>query len=153
MGSAGRDVVSLEVESETSVIANEVLGELLSEAGWRHAHALRVPVKAPPHWEDVADRILRHAPAVLFVSHFLPDVAELQRILASRRFRGLVYYVYAASIPRFQKVAGRSAEGGIVWSSVTARYDDAMGERFQRQFMLRYGEAPAGRKRARPTTR
>ncbi|GAB6859164.1 ABC transporter substrate-binding protein [Microbacterium xylanilyticum] len=136
----GRDVVSLEVESETSVIANEVLGELLSEAGWRHAHALRVPVKAP-HWEDVADRILRHAPAVLFVSHFLPDVAELQRILASRRFRGLVYYVYAASIPRFQKVAGRSAEG-IVWSSVTARYDDAMGERFQRQFMLRYGEAP-----------
>ncbi len=110
--------------------------------------------EGPPHWEDVADRILRHAPAVLFVSHFLPDVAELQRILASRRFRGLVYYVYAASIPpRFQKVAGRSAEGGIVWSSVTARYDDAMGERFQRQFMLRYGEAPAGRKRARPTTR
>jgi branched-chain amino acid transport system substrate-binding protein len=89
----------------------------------------------------IAAEILADDPDVLLISHFLPQIAELQRILAARSFPGLIYYVYAASIPRFQSVAGGAAEG-IVWSTVTGRYDDAMGERFQRQFALRYGEQP-----------
>lgn len=136
----GRRVVAVEADSETSDLANDTLTAQLSDAGWALSYSIRVPLRRVD-WRAVADRVVSGDPDVVLVSHFLPDVAELQRTLTARRFRGLVYYVYAASIPRFQSLAGTAAEG-IVWSTVTGRYDDAMGERFQRQFTLRYGEAP-----------
>ncbi|MFS2280515.1 ABC transporter substrate-binding protein [Microbacterium sp. OR21] len=136
----GRSVVALEADSATSRVADDTLRALLDEAGWQLEHTIRTPLHAP-RWARIAGEIESRDPDVLLISHFLPDVAELQRLLAARGFRGLVYYVYAASIPRFQAVAGASSEG-IVWSTVTGRYDDAMGERFQRRFALRYGDPP-----------
>lgn len=136
----GRRVLALEPDSESSTIADDALRTVLRDDGWELARTIRTPLHAP-HWPRIAAEIASSDPDVVLISHFLPDVAELQRLLAGRGFRGLVYYVYAPSIPRFQNVAGAAAEG-IVWSTVTGRYDDAMGERFQRRFTLRYGEPP-----------
>lgn len=135
-----RRVVAVEADSSSSHLADRTLQELLQNAGWDLVDAIRVPLHRPG-WAGIARQIEDARADVLLISHFLPDVARLQRILTARRFPGLIYYVYAPAIPRFQAIAGRTTEG-ILWSTVTARYDDAMGERFHRRFTLRYGQPP-----------
>ncbi|WP_143102972.1 ABC transporter substrate-binding protein [Agrococcus baldri] len=136
----GRRVVAVEADTPSSTLADSELAVQLTEIGWELSERIRVPVR-DADWRGVHDAIRQLEPDAVLITHFLPDVALLQRCLAQSGYEGLVYYVYAAAIPHFQALAGDAAEG-IVWSTVTGRYEDAMGERFQRQFMLRYGEAP-----------
>ncbi|MCK8610093.1 ABC transporter substrate-binding protein [Agromyces sp. C10] len=136
-----RRVVAIEIDVTSSRIADDRFRDTLAADGWD----VTAVIRTPPHttkWGDILDRIEQQDPDVLLVAHFLADdIAELQRQIHRRRLRALVHYVYAASIPRFQTMAGEAADG-IVWSTVTGRYDDAMGEHFKRTFTVRYGEEP-----------
>lgn len=136
-----RRVVAIEIDVASSQIADASFCEAMGDAGWDIAAVIRTP----PHqtdWAAVVSRIQELDPDVLLVAHFIADdTAELQRLLHRRGVRALVHYVYVASIPRFRAMAGAAAEG-VIWSTVTGRYDDAMGEHFKRTFTVRFGEEP-----------
>lgn len=135
-----RTVLALEADSPSSDVANHELAQRLKKIGWTLGQTLRIPI-ADPDWSAIVETVIAATPDALFISHFLPEVSELQRELSRRGFQGLTFFVYAASIRSFQENIGAAAEG-ILWATVTGRYDDPMGERFQREFTLRYGEAP-----------
>lgn len=136
-----RRVVTVEIDVASSRIADEAFRSSMESDGWEASELIRTPAHNTD-WNEVVDRIERIDPDVVLVAHFLADdTAELQKRIHRRGIRALVYYVYAASIPRFQLMAGEAAEG-VIWSTVTGRYDDAMGEHFKRTFTVRYGEEP-----------
>ncbi|WP_411721031.1 ABC transporter substrate-binding protein [Mycetocola sp.] len=136
-----RRVVAIEVDVASSQIANDDLRVALTDDGWDVADVVRVPLKQA-NWTDIVADIARHEPDVVLVTHFLADeIVALQAQIHRSKLKTLVYYVYAASIPQFQLRSGEAAEG-VIWSTVTGRYDDAMGQRFQREFLTRFGEEP-----------
>jgi branched-chain amino acid transport system substrate-binding protein len=52
-----------------------------------------------------------------------------------------VFAVYSPSVPEFLALAGQAAEG-LVWSTVTGTYGDAMGERFVGRYAQTWGRPP-----------
>jgi len=49
--------------------------------------------------------------------------------------------IYAPSLPAFRRDACRDAEG-VVWSTVTGTYSDALGRAFRRRYSAAFGQPP-----------
>lgn len=135
-------IVSLELDVESSHIANESFFAAAQASGWDVKAVIRVPL-SEPDWPSLVDQVTEHDPAVVLVTHFVPQVmADFQRVFYQRGHDALVYGVYGPSIPHFAHEARECAEG-MLWSTVTGTYDDEFGRAFRRDFQRLHG-TPAG---------
>jgi branched-chain amino acid transport system substrate-binding protein len=133
------------VPIETPVDSGRPFGELALEraaaAGWVVDDPLLVPLH-DVDWQLVIERIRSADPAVVVVTHFNPsEAARFQRAFVVAGVTALVYMIYAPSLPAFLREAGMDAEG-VVWSTVTGTYSDALGEGFRRRYLASFGETP-----------
>lgn len=137
-----RRIVSVEIESRSQQISNDVLMAKAAESGWDVVDVINVPPKNKD-WSPVVQRVEEIRPAALIVAHWdAEDIAALQTAVYALRLPMLIYYVYGASAPSFSAAAGHAAEG-VIWSTVTGRYDDSLGRRFQERYLAMFG-AEAG---------
>ncbi len=137
-----RRIVSLELDLDSSRIANEQFYAAASATGWEVASVIRVPF-ADPDWPQLVRLVTEHDPAVVLVTHFVPQaMADFQRVFHQVGHDALVYGVYGPSIPHFAHEARGAAEG-MLWSTVTGTYDDDFGRAFRRDFERLHG-TPAG---------
>lgn len=92
--------------------------------------------------DDVAQKVLRSEPGLVIVSHLSVDVAiELQRSLRKVSLETPVFHLYTPSIPRFFEELGVDGEG-VIWSTITGRTHDVLGQRFSDGFQREFGTAP-----------
>jgi branched-chain amino acid transport system substrate-binding protein len=137
-----RRIVSVEVDAVSTRTTNDTFLDSALQSGWELSELIRVPL-GTRDWGDVVARIAALDPAAVMVTHFVSDeIVELQRSLHALGSPALVYYVYGASVPQFQDSLREAAEG-VVWSTVTGLYDDALGrdfrQRYRRRFVLEPG--------------
>ena len=135
-----RRIVTIELDALSTRTSNETFLRRADESDWRVSDVIRVPLGLRD-WSEVVAKVCAIDPGVIMVTHFVgTDVIALQASLHAAGVRALVYHVYGASIPRFAENVGQSE--GVVWSSVTGLYDDALGARFRQVYQQRFGTAP-----------
>ncbi len=135
-------VLSVEVAAKSTQIANDLLLSSAARSGWAIAEVLDVPA-ASNDWTEVLRRIRELSVDAVIVSHWdAEELAQLQRQIFALRLPVLIHYVYGASASKFTQAAGPAAEG-VLWSTVTGRYDDSLGRRFQERYLAMFG-AEAG---------
>jgi branched-chain amino acid transport system substrate-binding protein len=132
-----RRIVSVEVDALSTRTTNDTFLDAALQSGWELSELIRVPL-GTRDWGDVVARIAALDPAAVMVTHFVADeIVELQRALHALGSPALVYYVYGASVPQFQDSLREAAEG-VVWSTVTGLYDDALGRAFRQRYRRRF---------------
>lgn len=101
--------------------------------------AVGLAVESPA---QVAERALRSDPGLVIVSHLSVDVAiELQRALRVISQNTPVFHLYTPSIPRFFEDLGEDGDG-VIWSTITGRTHDLLGQRFSEGYRREFGAAP-----------
>lgn len=136
-----RSVLFVETHLESSQMATAETLKTAERSGWRVAGVHYVPAQGAD-WGSVVDVIHRTDPGAILVTDFLPaELAGFQRRFATTPTDALVFAVYSPSVPEFLELAGETAEG-LLWSTVTGTYGDAMGQRFMRRYTQGYGRPP-----------
>jgi len=117
------------------------MGFLLEARGWQ----LEVMNKFSPgntDWSDTMDIIHRCDPAVIFVGFAFPTASmSFHRAFLAAPTQSLIYTMYSPSIPVFRSELGDLADG-VLWSTTTGLYSDAIGASFARRYNDQYGLAP-----------
>ncbi len=120
--------------------------DLAERAGWRIEGVFHVHPTASD-WEPVLARLADLEPAAVLVAQFEPtEAARFQRLFAARRIGTLCFMTYSPSIPAFQQIAGRSADG-VLWSPECGVYSDSIGRSFLQRYERAFG-VPPGRSHA-----
>ena len=141
-----RSALFVETELESSQMATADTLEAAARAGWSVAGIHHVAAR-DADWSRVIDVIHRTDPGAVLVTDFLPsELAAFQRAFAAAPTSALVYCVYSPSVPEFLEQAGAAADG-LVWSTVTGTYGDAVGLRFMHRYAQAFGTS-AGRSHA-----
>jgi branched-chain amino acid transport system substrate-binding protein len=138
---ARRSVVLIETPVSGGLISTAATLEHAEMAGWNIEKVIEVsPVSA--NWDDVASEIRRLDSAAIMIASFLPEeLAGFQQAFVAAPTNALVYAVYTPSIPAFRAHAGRAAEG-LLWSTVSGTYGDAIGRRFSERYANAFGRRP-----------
>jgi branched-chain amino acid transport system substrate-binding protein len=130
---------------ETPVDAGHPFGPVARESAERAGWAVGDPIVVGLHdvdWTAIVDRIRDEEPGVVVLTHFVPDeAAAFQRAFVAARVRALVLMIYAPSLPIFRREAGAAAEG-VIWSTVTGTYSDAIGRAFRHRYATAFGRPP-----------
>jgi branched-chain amino acid transport system substrate-binding protein len=137
---SARRLLFVEPRVQSSHLATEPTLRVAERSGWE------VEVRSiPPRlnsWEGVVRSIHASDPAAVLLAQWLPgEAARFQRAFATAPTDALVYVVYSPSIPAYVEEAGAAAEG-VVWSTVTGSYGDAIGRGFARRFRDAFGREP-----------
>jgi branched-chain amino acid transport system substrate-binding protein len=141
-----RSVLFIETVLQSSQMATAETLEAAEASGWRVAGVHYVSAQSAD-WGSVVDLIHRTDPGAILVTDFLPaELAGFQRRFAATPTEALVFAVYSPSVPEFLATAGEAAEG-LVWSTATGTYGDAMGDRFLRRY-AKFSGHPPGRSQA-----
>ncbi len=136
-----RSVLFIETVLQSSQIATAATIEAAEASGWQITGVRYVPAEGAD-WDSVIDLIGGTDPAAILITDFFPaELAEFMRRFAARPTPSLVFAVYSPSVPEFLALAGPAAEG-LVWSTVTGTYGDAMGDRFMRRYAEHWGRPP-----------
>lgn len=134
-------IVSIEAEFSSTRVTTEGFVATAAQAGWSLQDLIRAPI-GTTDWTAVVARLAQLDPDVVMITHFLDqELAAFQRAFSAAGLPALVYCIYGASIPRFQVDLGAAADG-VVWSTTTGTYDDALGRRFRVDYGTRFGTAP-----------
>jgi branched-chain amino acid transport system substrate-binding protein len=111
------------------------------QLGWEISDALEV-ANHGADWGPALARVRATEPAALLVTHFVPrELAALQRQFAEVPTPTLVYCIYAPSIPEYELAAGPACDG-VLWSTMTGTYEDAIGQSFAQRYAALFGDAP-----------
>ena len=133
------------VPIETPVDAGHPFGPVAREHAERTGWAVADPFVVGLHgvdWPAVVGRVRDEEPGVVVLTHFVPDeAAAFQRAFVAAGVRALVLMIYAPSLPLFRCDAGAAAEG-VLWSTVTGTYSDAIGRAFRRRYAEAHGRPP-----------
>ncbi|MEJ2887690.1 ABC transporter substrate-binding protein [Actinomycetospora aeridis] len=106
--------------------------------GWELA------VESPPvgGWWRAGAQAAEADPAAVMVGSYLVDdhVAFVDGFRA-RGGTGLIYGIYAPSVPEFRARLGPLADG-VLWATTTGTYPDRLGRAFADRYARRFGVAP-----------
>jgi branched-chain amino acid transport system substrate-binding protein len=130
---------------ETPVDAGHPFGPVARAHAERAGWAVGDPLVVGLHgvdWPATMGRIRDEEPGVVVLTHFVPDeAAAFQRAFVAARVPALVVMIYAPSLPAFRRDAGAAAEG-VIWSTVTGTYSDAIGRAFRHRYTEAFGRPP-----------
>ena len=136
-----RRIAFVDTDMPSGQLLNARTVSAAERSSWEICAARTVPAIAAD-WASLTGELERLEPAAVMIAQFLAgELAAFQRFAAARLPATVIYAIYAPSVPEFLKVAGCHAEG-IVWSTVTGTYDDAIGQRFRADYAGRYGQPP-----------
>lgn len=117
------------------------MGSLLDERGWQ-LEVLSGMSAGNTDWTDAMEAIHRLEPAVIFLGYAFPTAGiSFQRAFLVAPTRSLVYAIYTPSIPIYREELGPLADG-VLWSTTTGLYSDAIGSGFANRYRQRYGIWP-----------
>jgi branched-chain amino acid transport system substrate-binding protein len=144
---ASRDIVLIQTAVSGGAIATPATLEYAEREDWKIANVIEIPPSSVD-WTEVVDEVHKVDPAAIMVASFVPEeLASFQRAFVDEPTDALVYAIYAPSIPSFLQHAGRAAEG-LLWSTVSGTYGDAIGRtfaaRYQHAFSRKPGRGHAG---------
>jgi branched-chain amino acid transport system substrate-binding protein len=141
-----RRLLFVEASVQSGHMATDRTLAAAERSGWQVEGIELIP-SSVTRWDDVLDRIRAADPAAVMLTHWLPEeAAAFQRQFAEDPANCLVYVVYSPSVPAYVAKAGDAAEG-VLWSTVTGSYGDAIGRGFAQRFQQRFGRRP-GRSQA-----
>jgi branched-chain amino acid transport system substrate-binding protein len=135
-----RRLLFVEPRVQSSHMATDETVAAAERSGWE----VEVVPIAPrlENWDGVLEAIRNSDPAAVLLAQWLPDEAAcFQRAFAAEPTDALVYVVYSPSIPAYVEQAGAAAEG-VVWSTVTGSYGDAIGRGFTERFRTAFDREP-----------
>lgn len=136
-----RRILSIVVEPDEHDSYHRALLTRAEKAGWSVCDSLTCGPE-DQDWTVALERIRETNPDVIAVAHWNAEaITPLQRAIATLGLPTLVFYVYGPSTPDFMAALGSSANG-VVWSTVTGRYEDEIGQRFHREFTSMFGVEP-----------
>ena len=137
---ATRRLLFIEPRVQSSHMATEPTLRAAERSGWE-VEVRSIPARLE-RWDGVVRSIHASDPAAVLLAQWLPnEAARFQRAFAAAPTGALVYVVYSPSIPAYVDQAGPAAEG-VVWSTVTGSYGDAIGQGFARRFRTAFGREP-----------
>jgi branched-chain amino acid transport system substrate-binding protein len=141
-----RRLLFVEASVQSGHMATERTIAAAERSNWQVEGIELIPTSVT-RWDDVLRRIRAIAPAAVMLAHWLPEeAAAFQREFVADPADALVYVVYAPSVPAYVAEAGDAAEG-VLWSTVTGSYGDAIGRGFAQRFERTLGRRP-GRSQA-----
>lgn len=116
----------------------ERAAERADERGWE------LVVVAPPSdgWWRAGERAAADDPAAVMLGSYLVDdqVAFVDGFRAHAG-AGLLYGIYAPSVPEFRARLGTRADG-VLWATTTGTYPDRLGRAFAARYAQRFGVVP-----------
>ena len=138
---ASRRLLFIENAVPSGQMANAATINSAERSGWLIDHVEIIPAVGAD-WQHVLQVIHRRDPAAIMITQFLPgELANFQRTFVANPIDALIYAVYSPSIPQFLNNAGATAEG-LIWSTVSGTYGDAIGTRFAERYQAAYGRPP-----------
>jgi branched-chain amino acid transport system substrate-binding protein len=137
---ATRRLLFVEPRVQSSHMATEPTLRTAERSGWEvEVRSIGARLES---WDGVVSSIHACDPAAVLLAQWLPgEAARFQHAFAAAPTSALVYVVYAPSIPAYIERAGAAAEG-VVWSTVTGSYGDAIGRGFAQRFRAAFGREP-----------
>ncbi|NMO88397.1 ABC transporter substrate-binding protein [Actinomycetospora sp. TBRC 11914] len=116
----------------------EKAAEQADRRGWE----LVVATPAADGWSGAGARAAAGEPAAVMVGSYLVDdhVAFVEGFRASRG-SGLLYGIYAPSVPELRARLGPLADG-VLWATTTGTYPDRLGRAFAARYARRFGAVP-----------
>jgi branched-chain amino acid transport system substrate-binding protein len=136
-----RRLMFVEASVQSGHMATDSTLAAAERSGWSVEAIEEIPVSVSS-WEWTLRRIREICPAAVMLAHWLPEeAAAFQREFAANPTPSLVYVVYSPSVPAYVEEAGRAADG-VLWSTVTGSYGDAIGRDFMRRFERAFGRRP-----------
>ncbi|MER6532056.1 ABC transporter substrate-binding protein [Streptomyces sp. NPDC001508] len=113
----------------------------VSEVGWAVTAVARVGLSVRDA-DAVAAEALGDGADLVVVSHVSPKTAaQVQNALTRARPGQESYHIYTPSLPGFARYL-EPGGGGLTWSTVTGRSDDALGQRFAEAYTRQFGVPP-----------
>jgi branched-chain amino acid transport system substrate-binding protein len=117
------------------------LGFMLSKRGWQLDEIGGLD-PGNVDWTKVMREVHRIEPAVIFLGFAFPTASmSFHRAFLAAPTQSLVYMMYSPSIPVFRQELGPMADG-VLWSTTTGLYSDAIGSGFARRYREQYGMWP-----------
>jgi branched-chain amino acid transport system substrate-binding protein len=136
-----RRIVNIMIEPDDHEHYLRALIDCAERAGWEVSDTITSSPETV-EWSYTLRRIQARRPDVVAVTHWNPNaIVALQSAIATLRLPCLVFYMYTPSTMDFASSLGDRAEG-VVWSTVTGRYEDEIGRRFHREFSSMFGTEP-----------
>jgi branched-chain amino acid transport system substrate-binding protein len=111
------------------------------KAGWTVVGVEKV-VTPTNDWTPVIRKLQQKKAAVIMNCHPAPaDLAAFMKQFAANPTNALVYLQYGPSVPVFQQLAGKAANGAV-WSTVVGTFNDQVGKAFQAKYRAKYKSDP-----------
>jgi branched-chain amino acid transport system substrate-binding protein len=111
------------------------------KAGWNIVGVEKV-VTPTNDWTPVIRKLQQKKAAVIMNCHPAPaDLAAFMKQFAANPVNALVYLQYGPSVPVFQQLAGKAANGAV-WSTVVGTFNDALGKAFKAKYRAKYKSDP-----------
>jgi branched-chain amino acid transport system substrate-binding protein len=111
------------------------------KAGWNVVGVEKV-VTPTNDWTPVIRKLQQKKAAVIMNCHPAPaDLAAFMKQFAANPVNALVYLQYGPSVPVFQQLAGKAANGAV-WSTVVGTFNDALGRAFKTKYRAKYKSDP-----------
>ncbi|MEZ5715532.1 MAG: ABC transporter substrate-binding protein [Paracoccaceae bacterium] len=119
------------------VIANAVR-DFAAEYGWEIS--LYETVQFPTNqWGPTLAKIRQDEPAVVAVTHFLPqDLAAFMTQFQPQPTNSLIYMQYGPSLPAFKEIGGKAVEG-VLYSTVVGCLPDDFAAAFRASYREKFG--------------
>jgi branched-chain amino acid transport system substrate-binding protein len=128
-------------DSAYSTTIATLAAQKVKAAGWT-VNLFEKVVQPITEWGPTLAKIRADPPAVIVNTDFSDsDLAAFTKQFRQNPTPSLVYEQYGPSVPAYLKLAGAAANG-IIWSTVTGTYYDAIGNAFRAKYQKRFGYQP-----------
>ena len=127
---------------EYSIVIANAVREFAEDYGWEIS--LYETVQFPTNqWGPTLAKIRQDEPAVIAVTHFLPqDLAAFMNQFIPQPTNSLVYMQYGPSLPAFKEIGGDAVEG-VLYSTVVGCLPDDFSEGFRTTYREKFGPTAA----------
>ncbi|QOL80825.1 ABC transporter substrate-binding protein [Pseudooceanicola spongiae] len=139
---ANRKIALVASSVEYSIVIANAVREFADQYGWEIS--LYETVQFPTNqWGPTLAKIRQDEPAVIAVTHFLPqDLAAFMTQFIPQPTNSLVYMQYGPSLPAFKEIGGESVKG-VVYSTVVGCLPDDFSEGFRTAYREKFGPTAA----------
>ena len=137
-----RKIALVASSAEYAIVIANAVREFAKDHGWEVS--LFETVGFPNNqWGPTLAKLRQDPPAVIAVTHFLPqDLAAFMNQFSPQPTNSLVYMQYGPSLPAFKEIGGDAVEG-VLYSTVVGCLPDDFSENFRNTYREKFGENAA----------
>ncbi|SFH63609.1 ABC transporter substrate-binding protein [Albimonas pacifica] len=133
-----RKIALIPSANEYSIVIANAVRDKAAEYGWEVSLYETVPFPNN-QWGPVLAKLRQDPPAVIAVTHFLPqDLAQFMQQFVPQPTRSLVYMQYGPSLPAFREIGGDAVKG-VLYSTTVACLPDDYAKGFRDAYLAAFG--------------